>query len=431
MHNLRHTRLMDQGEHYSTWTDRQVRGDPGVACPLGAVAQRSGLPSTVALVSIHFDAASGTALHPIAREVLIAALDAGWADPARLYRSGRTASLLLEQSRADVAEVLGARTEEVHFTTSGTQADHLAVLGGLAGRRRAGTVLVHSAVEHSAVLAAADRHAVGGGTVHAVGVDRLGRVDVDDYRRILDAGGVGLCSLMSANHEVGTRQPLAEVAAACSAVGVPLHVDAAQSLGREPIEPGWSLLTGSAHKWGGPLGVGILVVRAGTRFRSVLPDDEREHGLVPGRPDVPAIAAAAAALKARAEQSADNAARIRPWIDRLRGVAAAIPGVEVVGDPDDRLPHILTFSCLYLDGEALVHALDRRGFAVSSGSSCTASTRTPSHVLEAMGVLSHGNVRISLDADITEADVDRFAAALPEVVAELRATAGVTDLLES
>jgi cysteine desulfurase len=144
---------------------------------------------------------------------------------------------------------------------------------------------------------------------------------------------------------------------------------------------------------------------------------------------VPAILATAAALRVAVSEMDSEASRLRPLVDRIREtMPRAVPDVEVVGDPVDRLPHLVTFSCLYVDGEALLHALDRRGFAVSSGSSCTSSTLTPSHVLEAMGVLSHGNIRVSLHRDTTADDVDRFLAVLPEVVADLRRTAGVAGL---
>jgi cysteine desulfurase len=240
---------------------------------------------------------------------------------------------------------------------------------------------------------------------------------------------VALAALMSANHEVGTVQPVAEVAEACAAAGVPLYVDAAQTAGRGPLPAGAALASASAHKWGGPPGVGVLVVRKGVRWLSPDPADERERGRVPGAENVPAIVAAAAALRAVAGEAAAEDARLRPLVDRIRQtVAATVPDVEVVGDPDRRLPHLVTFSCLYVDGEALLHALDAEGFAVSSGSSCTSSTLTPSHVLEAMGVLSHGNVRLSLHRNTTEADVDRFLAVLPAVVAGLRRTAGVEGL---
>jgi cysteine desulfurase len=366
----------------------------------------------------YLDAAAGLPLHPAAAEALTAALADGWADPAKLYGAGRRARLLLDGARETIADVLGARPDEIVFCASGTQAAQLAVLGGLAGRRRAGTRFVHSAVEHSCVLHAAEQHVAAGGSAHGVPVDRDGRVDVATFAAA--AEGAALASLMTANHEVGTRQPVAEVAAACRALGVPLHTDAAQSAGREPVPPGWSLLSAAAHKWGGPPGVGVLAVRTGTRWRSPLPGDEREHG-VPGFENVPAAVAAAAALRAVAAESATESARLTALVARIRDtVAATVPDVEVVGHPTDRLPHLVTFSCLYVDGEALLHELDRHGFAVSSGSSCTSSTLTPSHVLEAMGVLSHGNVRVSLHRDTTAPDVDRFLAVLPGIVAELR-----------
>jgi len=377
----------------------------------------------------YLDVASTAPLHPAARDALLLAIEDGWADPARLYTEGRRARLLLDHAREAVAEVLQARPDEVSFTSNGTQAAHLAIAGGLAGRRRIGSRLVVSAVEHSSVLQAGQRFEADGGTVHTVGVDRYGRVDADEFGRALSTDGTALAALMSANHEVGTVQPIAEVASRCTASGVPLYVDAAQSAGRVRLPTGWALLSASAHKWGGPPGVGVLVVRTGIRWVSPLPRDERELGRVPGYPNLPAVLGAAASLTARLAEMDSEAARLSPLIDRIRArVVATVPDVEMIGDPVDRLPHLVTFSCLYVDGEPLLHALDRLGFAVSSGSSCTASTLTPSHVLVAMGVLSHGNVRVSLGRDTTDDEVERFLAALPGVVADLRNAAGVTGL---
>jgi cysteine desulfurase len=260
-----------------------------------------------------------------------------------------------------------------------------------------------------------------------VGVDRLGRVDPAEYAAALAAGDTALAVLQSANHEVGTVQPVAAVAETCA--GVPLYVDAAQSAGRVPLPGGWSLASASAHKWGGPPGVGLLVVRKGTRWVHPGPADERESGRAPGFQNVPAVVAAAASLHAVLAEAGAEATRLRPLVDRIRAeVPRLVPDVEVVGDPVDRLPHLVTFSCLYVDGEALLTELDRRGFAVSSGSSCTSATVRPSHVLEAMGVLSHGNVRVSLHRGVTAADVDAFLAELPDVVRGLRESAGVAGL---
>ncbi|MFC0039259.1 aminotransferase class V-fold PLP-dependent enzyme [Actinomadura rayongensis] len=374
---------------------------------------------------VYLDAASSEPLLPAARTALLGALDGAWADPARLYGAARGSRLALDRARADVARVLGTRPDEIAFTASGTQAVHLGMLGALGGRRRVGRHLVVSAVEHSSVLHTAERHEADGGEVTVVGADRLGRVDADAFAAALRPD-TALACLQSANHEVGTVQPVAEVAAACRAAGVPLLVDAAQSAGRVDVPAGWSLLTASAHKWGGPPGVGVLAVRKGTRWRSPLPDDEREARRVPGFENVPGAVAAAAALTALDAARATEGPRLSALVERIRTeVARTIEDVEVVGDPVARLPHLVTFSCLYVAGEALLTELDRLGFAVSSGSSCTADTLRPSHVLEAMGVLTHGNVRVSLPHGTTAGDVDRFLAVLPGTVTRLRRSAGV------
>lgn len=356
----------------------------------------------------------------------MASLDEGWADPARLYREGRRARLLLDAAREAAAEAVGCRADELVFTPSGTRAVHSGVAGALAGRRRVGRHLIVSAVEHSSVLHAAEVHerADGGGSVTQVPVDRTGAVDPAAYAAALRQD-TALACLQSANHEVGTEQPVAEVAEACRTAGVPLLVDAAQSLGWGRIEGGWSLLTASAHKWGGPSGVGLLVVRKGTRYAPQGPGDERESGRAPGFENLPAIVAAAASLRAVRAEAAAEAARLRELTERIRSrVPGLVPDVEVVGDPSRRLPGIVTFSCLYVDGETLLHELDRAGFSVSSGSSCTSSTLTPSHVLRAMGVLSEGNVRVSLPPGATAEDVERFLEVLPGTVAAVREKLG-------
>ncbi len=388
----------------------------------------------------YFDAASSAPLHPIARQALLAALDEGWADPARLYREGRRARLLLDAARETTAELVGCRPDELVFTPSGTRAVHDGIAGALKARRRAGRHLVVSSVEHSAVLHSAEAHgaeggdraagrdgavaADAGGDVTYVPVDRGGRVAPGAYAAALRAD-TALACLQSANHEVGTEQPVAEVAEECRAAGVPLLVDAAQSLGWGPVAGPWSLLAASAHKWGGPPGVGLLAVRKGTRFAPAGPADEREAGRAPGFENIPAIVATAASLRAVRAEAAAEGARLRALVDRIRArVPETVPDVEVVGDPERRLPHLVTFSCLYVDGEALLHALDRAGFSVSSGSSCTSSTLTPSHVLGAMGVLSEGNVRVSLPPGTSADEVEGFLRALPDAVAGVRAELG-------
>jgi cysteine desulfurase len=374
------------------------------------------------------DAASGEPLHPAGRAALLAALDEGWADPARLYGAGRRARLALDRAREQVAAALGCRPDEVGFAGSGTEAVHRGVAGLALGRRRVGTHLVASAVEHSCVLHAAELLVAAGGRSTLVGVDQAGVVDDAAFAAAL-APGTALACLQSANHEVGTTQPVEAVAAACAEQGVPLLVDAAASVGRGPLPGGWSALTASAAKWGGPAGVGVLSVRTGVRWRSPGPADSRAvsgPGALdaPGRPDVPAVVAAAAALEAVVTAAPVEDARLRGLTDRIRAtVAATVPDCEVLGHPTDRLPHIVTFSCLYASGEALLLELDRAGFAVTSGSSCSSSTLEPSHVLVAMGALAQGNVRVSLPHGVDPADVDRFLQVLPGAVQRVRAEA--------
>ncbi len=333
--------------------------------------------------------------------------------------------MLLDAAREAAAECVGCRADELVFTPSGTRAVHSGVAGALAGRRRVGRHLIVSAVEHSSVLHAAEAHeAAEGGSVTRVPVDRTGAVAPEAYAASLRED-TALACLQSANHEVGTEQPVSRVAEACRAAGVPLLVDAAQSLGWGRVEGDWSLLTGSAHKWGGPSGVGLLVVRKGVRFAPQGPGDERESGRAPGFENLPAIVAAAASLRAVRAEAAAEAARLRELTERIRSrVPDLVPDVEVVGDPSRRLPGIVTFSCLYVDGETLLHELDRAGFSVSSGSSCTSSTLTPSHVLRAMGVLSEGNVRMSLPPGTPARDVERFLEVLPGTVAAVREKLG-------
>jgi cysteine desulfurase len=365
-------------------------------------------------VGAYLDAASGAPLHPIARQALVAALADGWADPARLYSAGRRARQLLDAARESLADSLGARPDEIDFAANGTQALHAAVLGTMSGNTRA-RALVHSTVEHSAILHAAERF-----DAVPIGVDATGRVDAAAFATALRRPGVAAGALQAANHEVGTSQPVDDIDAS-----VPLIVDATQAVGRAPLPRSWSVLAMDARTWSGPT-IGPLAVRTGTRWRSPAPPDDR--GRVPGVPNLPAVVAAAAALRAVLAEQDEVAARHRALVDHIRAAAAAIPDVEVLGDPVGRLPHIVTFSCLYVDGEALLTGLDRRGFAVSSGSSCTADTLQPSHVLVAMGALTSGNVRVSLHRDTTADDVDEFLSVLPDVVADVRAELGATGL---
>jgi len=375
--------------------------------------------------SSYWDAATTAPLHPVAREAWAAAIEDGWADPTRLYVQARTARQLLDAARESIAEQLGARPDEIRLCHSGTDAAYLAVTGGLLARERIGTTLVHSAIEHSAVLNAAAVHTATGGTCSCIGVDSAGMLDLGAFITAVSRPGVALAALISASHEVGTVQPIEQAAQACQSVNVPLYVDAAASIAYGEIPRHWSLLTASARKWGGPTGVGVLAVRTGTRWRSPQSDLRVPRSQL----SVPLVVAVAASLRAHRAELATHTVRLRQLTATLRErIARELPDTEIVGHAVARLPHIVTFSCLYIDGEALVHELSRHGFAVSSGSACATEEQRPSHVLAAMGALTHGNVRISLHAGVTETDVDRFMTVLPKTVAALRATAGTEAL---
>ncbi|QWC85674.1 aminotransferase class V-fold PLP-dependent enzyme [Nocardioidaceae bacterium] len=387
-------------------------------------------PSAAGTARVHLDAASGETLHPAARETLLAALGPAYGDPRRLHGAGRDARLMLDNARAAIAQSLGVRPDEVVLTPSGTHAVHRGLRGLLLAherRRRRPAHLVAGAVEHSCVRHLLAAHRAAGGEATEVGVDATGRVDVE---RVL-AAGPDVVALQTANHEVGTRQALVALEQRLLAEDradrpAPLlFTDACATAGREPLPRGWVAAL-SAHKWGGPAGVGVLVVPKGVRWRDPEVPDDRADPRTTGFENVPAALAAAAALQARVAERAELDRRQRALITRIREeVPRLVDDVDVVGDPVDRLPHVVTFSCLYAEGEALVAALDRHGFAVDSGSACSASTLEPSHVLAAMGALTHGNVRLSLDRDVSDADVDRFLAVLPGVVAEVRARVGV------
>lgn len=357
----------------------------------------------------YLDAASGQPFNPGAREAWDAAADAGWADPARLYREGRRAALLRDAAHEAVAARIGARPDEVDLVATGCLPLVLRRLLAWAPGP-----LVCSAVEHSAVLAVAD--SLGPSGARVIGVDRAGRVDGTAYQEALR--GARLAVLQAANHEVGTRQPVAEVARACRESGVPLVVDARITVGRADPPPDWTVLVGHASTWGGPPGVDLVAVR---RELHAPPLELPSAGL-------PAALAAARGLEWADDHRAEDTIHARRLTDRVReAIPRTVADVALLGD-DDRVDYLTALSCLFVDGEALVLGLDRAGYAVSSGSSCVSDLRRPSHVLMAMGVLTQGNVRISLPFGTTEETIDGFISTFAQVVADVRAMLQADDL---
>lgn len=364
----------------------------------------------------YLDAVGGQPLLPVARDAWLAAIDAGWSDPARLHHEGRRAGLLLDAARASIAESLGLLAAEIYLTTSGPTAVGVA-LNGLVSAHRAGERrLIVGAVESLAVQQPAQGFA---DLVNPIPVSDTGMVDLATLGRLLDDGPTpaAVC-VQVANAEVGTLQPLEQVAALCRVRDVPVLTHAVQVVGRTAVPTDWDVLCTSARDWGGPAGVGVLAVRARVRWR---PEENPDRGWVGGFPDVPGAVAAARALEYLRDGWAAEAERARGLTATLRDrLPLAADGITVTGEPDDRLPHIVTFTCDGVTGETVVDRLARSGFSVASGSACTADVRMPSQVLAAMGVRADASVRVSLPLGCADDIVERFLAALPGAIADAR-----------
>lgn len=362
----------------------------------------------------YLDAVGGQPLLPVARDAWLAAVDAGWSDPARLHHEGRRAGALLDAARASIAASLGVLPAELYLTTSGPTAIGVAVGGLLHGRPAGGRRVVASAVESMAVLSPARGAAE---ELELVPVDDTGRVVVAEFERAL-ARPAALACLQVANPEVGTVQPVAEVAELTRAAGVPLLAHAVQVVGRLALPEGWDVLGAAARDWGGPAGVGVLVVRSHVAWR---PEENPDRGWVSGFPDVPGAVAAARALEYLRDAWTAEASRQRALTARLRELLpTADAGIVVTGADDERLPHVVTFACADVVGEAVVDRLARAGFSVASGSACTSDVRMPSQVLAAMDVEAATSLRVSLPLGCADDAVDAFLTALPAALAAAR-----------
>jgi cysteine desulfurase len=377
----------------------------------------------------YLDHASSTPLRPAAAEAMAPWLAAP-GDPGRVHAEGRAARFALEEAREQVAAFLGARPREVLFTSGGTEAVNTAVFGATTAAAASGTPrapggpvhVVASAVEHSAVLESAQRAAM----VTLVGVDRLGRVDPEAVAAALRPETALVC-VQAANHEVGTLQPVAEVVEVCRSRGVRLHVDACAAAGHVPLDfstLGADLVSVTAHKLGGPRGVGALLVRRGLRMAPLLVGGAQERARRAGLENVAAavgFAAACTELAAGGRLEAE-AKLARELTDRVLSEAPArVDGVTIFGDARERLPYLVCLGVEGVEAEPVLLALDQRGVAVHSGSSCSSETFEPSPVLQAMGVDADHSLRVSVGWPSTPDDVDAFLAALPGVVERLRA----------
>ena len=383
---------------------------------------------------VYLDHAATTPVRPEVLEAMLPYLtNQAFGNPSSAHRFGRAARAGIEQARREVAQALHAEPNQVIFTSGGTEADNLGIIGAsLACRDRGGNVCaVVSAIEHKAVLAAAHAVCHLGGREIVLPVDAQGQVSLEALESAL-AERPAVVSIMWVNNEVGIVQPVGEIARRCREAGVVFHTDAVQAFGKVPVSMAdlpCTLLTLSGHKIGAPKGIGALVVRDRKAVEAIIHGGGQQYGIRPGTENVAgAVAMGRAALLAAREQ-AEEAERLRTLRDRLAGrLRAGVSELTVNGEGADRAPHVLNVSVAGADSEALLMHLDLAGVAASSGSACSTGSVEPSHVLVAMGVphdLALGAIRFSLGRESTAEDVDRVAEVMPAVVTKVRQLAGV------
>jgi len=374
---------------------------------------------------VYLDHAATTPVEPRVLEVMLPFFTAVPGNASSLHAFGQDARAAVDQARVRVAAVIGARPGEIVFTSGATEADNLAVIGVALAQEARGRHLVTSGIEHHAVLEACRFLEGRGWTVTYVPVDGGGLIDPDDVRQALRAD-TALVSIMAANNEVGTLQPIAEIGRLTRERGIPFHSDATQMAGALPMSVGKlgvDLLSLSGHKRYGPKGVGALYVRAGTPLARVQHGGDHERGRRGGTENVPGIVGLGAAFGIAADAMAEEVVRVSALRDRLIEGALAIPGARLNGARQPRLPNNVNVSFEGTDGQSLVIGLDLQGVAGSSGSACSAGSLDPSHVLLALGLppeLAAGAVRLTLGRHTTEADIDYAIGALRRVVASVR-----------
>lgn len=372
---------------------------------------------------IYADHAATTKLREEALEAMLPWLREGYGNASSLYKLGREARKAVENARRTVAGVLGADKNEIFFNSGGTEGDNTALRGVMACA--AGRHIVSTAMEHHAVLHTLEALEKSGCSVTLVQPDRTGHISPDDIRAALRPD-TALISVMTVNNELGTIQPVREIAALAHERGILFHTDAVQAAGHIPLnvrELGVDLLTLSAHKFGGPKGVGAIYIRRGTPCAPYLTGGAQEHGTRAGTENVAGIVGLARALELSAAEADEEARQLTALRQRLTDGILQIPHVrENGGEP--RLPGIANFSFAAIEGEYIAMMLDNDGIAVSPGSACAAGSEEPSHVLTAIGLdraAAKGGLRISLGRENTQADVDAILASVQRAAEKLRA----------
>jgi len=383
---------------------------------------------------IYLDYAATTPTHPDVVKAMLPYFSDSFGNPSSIYACGQDAKEAIEGARASVAALIGARDEEIIFTSGGTEADNAALKGVAYASGGRGQHIITSSIEHHAILETNHFLETQGFEITYLPVDEYGMVDPDDVRRAITDKTI-IVSIMHANNEVGTIQPVAEIARITREAGVYLHTDAVQSVGHVPStvdELGVDLLSMSAHKLYGPKGVGALYVRKGTRLVSFMHGGEQEYGRRAGTHNVPGIVGLGKTAEIARQETDEEAERVTRLRDKLRnGILESIDHARLNGHPQARLPNNLNVSISYAEGEAMCLKLDREGICCSTGSACTSAVTEPSHVLAALGLdplQAHSSLRFSLGKWTTEEEIDHVLEVLPRIVTRLRA---ISPLLKS
>ncbi|MDR1946859.1 MAG: cysteine desulfurase NifS [Desulfovibrio sp.] len=374
---------------------------------------------------VYFDNNATTGVAPEVLDAMLPFLKDQFGNPSSMYAFAGISQKAVQKARGQVADLLGARAEEIIFTSCGTESDSTAIMSALRARPDK-KHFVTTRVEHPAVLTLGQYLEKEGCSVTYLGVDDKGRINMDELTGALGRD-TALVSMMFANNETGNIYPVAEVGAVCRERGIPFHVDAVQATGKLKIDLASlpvDYLALSGHKLHAPKGVGALYVRRGAPFRPFLRGGHQERGRRAGTEAVPNIVALGAACELAAAHIDEENSRVRALRDDLqKRLTASIPDCIVNGDPDMRLPNTLNISFKYVEGEAILLLLDQHGICASSGSACTSGSLEPSHVLRAMGVpftFAHGSLRLSLSRYNTQDEVDYAAEKLPQIISRLR-----------
>jgi cysteine desulfurase len=376
---------------------------------------------------IYMDHAATTPVHPKALEAMLPYFSEKFGNPSSIYALAREARKALDEAREQVAHILGAKPNEIIFTSGGSEGDNAALKGAAFAAKSKGNHIITTSIEHHAVLHTCHFLEKFGFEVTYLPVDRFGLVDPDEVMRAITDRTI-LVSIMMANNEVGTIEPIAEIGKLLKGKNITFHTDAVQAAGALPLdvnELGVHMLTLSAHKFYGPKGVGILYVRRATPFLPQQQGGGQERNRRAGTENVAGIVGMAEALKLAVEHMESNNKYLTRLRDKLiSGVLSRIKGAHLNGHPTLRLPNNANFSFEYVEGESILLNLDMMGVAGSSGSACTSASLEPSHVLMAMGIpveVAHGSLRLTLGTGNTEEEVDHVVSILPGIVEKLRA----------